>query len=398
MVKSPIFKIISLLLVLISLAGCASPAVPTVDPTQVFQNALLTATYGVPAATQIPAPTETLGPPTPTPIPPTATPDPNRTPPPLPATFTTANLNPLDVPHTYVADTCQYLRSRWDPNKAAPGTVVMTIMFHSVTDGEVTHADQIHITQFHQLMKDLRDQDFETISPEQLADFMETNARIPRRSVLLIVDDRKRFAYFDLLFKSYFDKFGWTVTNAWISAEDTPDYLWQENQDLENAGYVNHQAHGVVHNINATASSSDDFLRKELEGSIQAIQQHFNKTPIAYIWPGGGFTRRAIELAREAGYRLGFTINPRGPVMYNWVPLAEKDDPNRPSYIPDGPMQDPLMVLPRYWDTDASYHIDTVRQVGKEAAAYAEAHRAAELEYYDIVCAPTLGPIPTKAP
>lgn len=398
MVKSPIFKIISLLLVLISLAGCASPAVPTVDPTQVFQNALLTATYGVPAATQTPAPTETLGPPTPTPIPPTATPDPNRTPPPLPATFTTANLNPLDVPHTYVADTCQYLRSRWDPNKAAPGTVVMTIMFHSVTDGEVTHADQIHITQFHQLMKDLRDQDFETISPEQLADFMETNARIPRRSVLLIVDDRKRFAYFDLLFKSYFDKFGWTVTNAWISAEDTPDYLWQENQDLENAGYVNHQAHGVVHNINATASSSDDFLRKELEGSIQAIQQHFNKTPIAYIWPGGGFTRRAIELAREAGYRLGFTINPRGPVMYNWVPLAEKDDPNRPSYIPDGPMQDPLMVLPRYWDTDASYHIDTVRQVGKEAAAYAEAHRAAELEYYDIVCAPTLGPIPTKAP
>jgi len=398
MQKTPILRVLSLLLVVVSLAGCASPAAPTADPTQVFQNALLTATYGVPAATQTPAPTETLGPPTPTPIPPTATPDPNRTPPALPATFTTTNLSPLDVPHTYVADTCQYLRSRWDPNKAAPGTVVMTIMFHSVTDGEVTHADQIHITQFHQLMKDLRDQDFETISPEQLADFMETNARIPRRSVLLIVDDRKRFAYFDLLFKSYFDKFGWTVTNAWISAEDTPEYLWKENQDLENAGYVNHQAHGVVHNINATPNSTDDFLRKELEGSIQAIQKYFNKTPIAYIWPGGGFTRRAIELAREAGYRLGFTINPRGPVMYNWVPLAEKDDPNRPSYIPDGPMQDPLMVLPRYWDTDASYHIDTVRQIGKEAAAYAEANRAAELEYYDIVCAPTLGPIPTKAP
>ncbi len=396
--KLPILKLLSILLVFISLASCASPAAPTVDPTQVFQNALLTATYAVPPATPTAAPTETLGPPTPTPIPPTDTPDPNRTPPPLPAVFTTANLNPLDVPHTYVADTCQYLRSRWDPNKAAPGTVVMTIMFHSVTDGEVTHADQIHITQFHQLMKDLHDQGFETISPEQLADFMETNARIPKRSVLLIVDDRKRFAYFDLLFKSYFDKFGWTVTNAWISAEDTPDYLWKENEDLENAGYVNHQAHGVVHNINATASSTDDFLRKELEGSIQAIQKHFNKTPIAYIWPGGGFTRRAIELAREAGYRLGFTINPRGPVMYNWVPLAEKDDPNRPSYIPDGPMQDPLMVLPRYWDTDASYHIDTVRQIGKEAAAYAEANRAAELEYYDIVCAPTLGPIPTKAP
>jgi hypothetical protein len=36
--------------------------------------------------------------------------------------------------------------------------------------------------------------------------------------------------------------------------------------------------------------------------------------------------------------------------------------------------------------------------MGNEAAAYAEQNKAVELEYYDIVCAPTLGPIPTVAP
>src|SRR5690606_13059901 len=122
------------------------------------------------------------------------------------------------------------------------------------------------------------------------------------------------------------------------------------------------------------------------------------KTPIAYIWPTGSFTKRGAEVAREAGYRLGFTVNPRGPVMYNWVPLAEQADPGRPSYIPEGPIVDPLMVLPRYWDTDAHLHIDTVRQIGKEAAQYAAEHRQTELDYYDIICKPVTGEIPPLAP
>jgi hypothetical protein len=38
--------------------------------------------------------------------------------------------------------------------------------------------------------------------------------------------------------------------------------------------------------------------------------------------------------------------------------------------------------------------LDRVRLTGKEAAAYAEQNKKVELEYYDIVCAPTYGPIP----
>ena len=52
------------------------------------------------------------------------------------------------------------------------------------------------------------------------------------------------------------------------------------------------------------------------------------------------------------------------------------------------------MTLPRYTDIDARNHIDEVRVIGNEAAAYAEQNKAVELEYYDIVCALTYGPIP----
>jgi hypothetical protein len=80
--------------------------------------------------------------------------------------------------------------------------------------------------------------------------------------------------------------------------------------------------------------------------------------------------------------------------MYNWVPLTDKTDPQRPLYIAEGPVNDPLLVLPRYWDTDARTHLDEVRQIGNDAAAYAEQNKAVELDYYNIVCAPKLGPIP----
>jgi hypothetical protein len=56
------------------------------------------------------------------------------------------------------------------------------------------------------------------------------------------------------------------------------------------------------------------------------------------------------------------------------------------------------MTLPRYWDTDASGKLDEIRVMSEDAAAYAESNKAVELEYYDIVCAPTLGPIPALAP
>jgi len=157
---------------------------------------------------------------------------------------------------------------------------------------------------------------------------------------------------------------------------------------------VDHQAHGYVHNENITGSSSEDYMRQELGKPFEMMQKYFNKTPIAYIWPGGSFTKRAAEIAREFNYQLGFTVNPRGPVMYNWVPLTDSADPARPSYLPEGEVGDPLLTLPRYWSPDARNYLDTVRSLSDEAIAYAEQNKTVELEYYDIVCAPTYGPIP----
>ncbi len=243
-------------------------------------------------------------------------------------------------------------------------------------------------------MNDLHDMGFQAINMQQLSDFMYHNAKIPQRSALLVVDDRKYAAYFNDHFRQFHNQWGWPVVNGWISAFGGQDNVLAENVELEKEGWVDHQAHGVVHNIPMSDNSTDQFITGELQGSITNIQKYFNKTPIAIIWPGGGFGIRPVQFARQFGYKLGFTINPRGPVMFNWVPQGDQADPQRPYYLPEGPIKDPLMLLPRYWDVDARAHLDEVRVISNQAAAYAQQNKATELEYYDIMCAPTYGAIP----
>ena len=70
----------------------------------------------------------------------------------------------------------------------------------------------------------------------------------------------------------------------------------------------------------------------------------------------------------------------------------------RPSYLPEGHLNDPLMVLPRYWPIQILTEIDSILMMEKESAAYAEQNRAVELEFYDIVCEPSFGAIPNLNP
>jgi hypothetical protein len=371
-------------------------------------SALLIATIVTGCAEQSSTPTVTPIPtmvPTDNPVPtlvPTDTPQPTptvvRTPPALPGIYQSSYLNPLDYPHIYYEDACQYLQLKWNPDNAAPGTVVMVIMFHSISRDSDYGPDDISQNDFRKMMETLNEQNFTAITTEQLANFLDYNSYIPPRSVVLIADDRHYAQYFNNFFRPYWESYNWPVVNAWISHPETLPDLWSEMEALAQEGWVDFQAHGVIHNTIISDNSTDDFIFGEMQGSIDAITQHFGKPPVGYIWAGGGFAQRGVQLARYTGFRVGFTINPRGPVMFNWVPLADDKDPMRPSYLPEGQMFDPRMVLPRYWPSQVVYEIDNVRMIGKEAAAYAEQARPIELEYYEIVCEPEYGPIPGLVP
>jgi hypothetical protein len=383
--KSRLFLHLILLAVIVAACSPTTTSAPTPDLSVALTQAFGTAVAQL-QPTSTPLPTET-------PVPTATVP---RTPPALPGVFTASQLNPLDTPHTYIQDTCQYLYDKWNSNNAAPGTIVMVVMLHGIKkDAADVTANDITVQDFKQMMNDLKDQGFEAINATQMADFVDHNAKIPQRSVLLIQDDRRTGENFNDHFRPYHDKWGWPVVNAWISWEDSIRTLnLQDNVNLEAEGWVDHQSHGYVHNINMTDTSTDEFIKTEFEKSIADLQTNFHKTPVAIIWPGGGFGVRPVQFARQFGYRIGFTTNPRGPVMFNWIPLTDQNDPARPAYLAEGYVNDPRMVIPRYWPYQVSAELDKVRNIGNQAADYAQQNKATEMEYYDIMCAPTLGAIP----
>lgn len=313
----------------------------------------------------------------------------------LPETFQTTFLNPLDVPRDYVEETCRYLKNKWNPLSAEPGTIVMPILIENIVPGTADLPGSVNEGTFMELMDQLHGQGFEAITPKEFQAFMERNVKIPPRSIFIIQDGNQNTAYYDRYYGEYFVNWGWVVVNGWISEPDISPTLLEENRILETLGFVDHQARGVTPDTILSDETAKSVLARELQGSVNGFAEHFAKTPTVMVWQNGGFGIRPVEVARQLRFKLGFTANARGPVMYNWVPLADNPDPSRPDLLPEGRIGDPLMTLPTYSAQEALLAIDTVRQIGKEAAAYELANKEMEHKYYEIVCEPTYGPMPT---
>jgi len=323
--------------------------------------------------------TATNPPPTPTILPPIATNSLNPPAPisPLPAEFTTNSLRAGNSPVNYIQDSCQYMANRWDPENSLPGTVVAPIMFHSIRPygEEVSDPSSINLDYFDATIRFAENLGFETITSEELTAFLEENAKIPSRSMLLILDDRRPGTaeeYFLPVLKAN----DWTATLSWpIGDTDSRTGLWEWIERLNETSYFDIQSHGLNH-IYLTDSTPKNQLREEIFGSIPILEDHFGTPPIAYIWPGGNYTALAVELAQEAGFRLGFTIHSRGPIMFNWVPQGEKEQA----------IGEPQMLLPRFWSSAALLNLDQAAAIGDEARLFANENYPAEAAWYRENC------------
>ena len=291
--------------------------------------------------------------------------------------FSYPQLNPDVNPVSYLDNTCQYLEARWDENKSKPGTIVVPIMFHSIAKPgrEITDSSTISTAYFEYFMETAKEMGFSTITVDELVGFLEDNQAIPEKSMILILDDRRPGV--TELFMPYLEEYDWTLTLAWPTTDNSSETLWERMISLAASGRLDVQSHGHDH-IYIQDYTLKEEIEEEVYKSFEVIQSRFGPPPQAFIWPGGNFTGPAIDLARDAGFELGFTVYSRGPLMFNWIPLGE----------PEIAMEDPLMVLPRYWSTAADVALEQAIAVSDEAKQHAEAVEAAELQYYHFYCQP----------
>ncbi|HAD06757.1 MAG TPA: hypothetical protein DCE76_06320, partial [Anaerolineaceae bacterium] len=177
---------------------------------------------------------------------PTATPQFTETPPPL--GIFTPRLNKGIVPVPYLQDTCQYLADRWNPQNAQPGTIVVPIMFHGVRKEGGTVSDNITVTEkyFKETIQHAVDLGFQTITTQQLVAFLQHNAYIPPRSLLLIIDDR-RLGTVRNHFLPILQQNNWTMVMAYITGV-ADQREWQEIKSVLASGRAETQAPGFLQN------------------------------------------------------------------------------------------------------------------------------------------------------
>jgi peptidoglycan/xylan/chitin deacetylase (PgdA/CDA1 family) len=385
------------LIPLLFLAGCNAPATqkPTASSTAILATITLPPRW---TATSIPSPTRTASA-TPTiTLTPTLSPTPTAsatittTPAPLPA-FTSRLLRVGVEPAAYLNEPCEYLRLRWSLEGSTPGTVVVPIMFHGIRAAgkELLEGDETSITeeQFQSFVWFASQNGYQTITTAQLIDFLHTNARIPPRSMILIIDDRRPGTVENYLLPTA-NQNNWTITLGWLIG-NTDEVLWAWMERLYASGRLDVQSHGYNH-IYITEQTTEEVIREEIFNPIAVIQQHFGQRPVAFIWPGGNFTSLAVSIAQEYGYQLGFTAFSRGPLMFNWIPQGEEERA----------VANPLMTLPRSWSTDQTLPLDNGIQIGAAAQAEAIKNYAQEAAYYRMYCGGELPPLeeilPTPTP
>jgi len=307
-----------------------------------------------------------------------------------PAGFQSDILRGGIVPISYIGDSCAYMQMRWDPQNSTPGTVVAAIMFHSILPGnEAPKADtDINANTFYALIKLAKELGFETITTDQLLLFLTENVKIPARSMILILDDRKPGTAEDY-FLPVDEENNWTTTLAWpIGNTDQLDgirsgeSLWDWMERLNDSGYFDVQSHGLNH-IYLNDDMSESTVREEVSGGIRILKEHFGHRPIAYIWPGGNFTALGIQIARESGFQIGMIERSYGPLQFNWVPLSERERA----------FNDPLMLLPRFWDTAALLNLEQTAEIGDAAHEFARQNYAAEAAWYSQNCGGQLPPL-----
>jgi len=179
-----------------------------------------------------------------------------------------------------------------------------------------TEADQVTVTGsvFEEQMRFLKEQGFRVITLDELFDFFDFNRQIPRKSVVITIDDGWRSTYeiaYPILRKYGYPATLFVYTDMIVGSHSTLSYdLIREMS--ENS--IDIQCHTRTHRNLGKKTDLESFrkyfgaIEKELTLSREIIKRKLDKDVEYLAYPYGETNRLVIALLIKLGYRGGFTI------------------------------------------------------------------------------------------
>ena len=201
---------------------------------------------------------------------------------------------------------------------ADDGVRVSVLGYHDFSETDQETEMKIRTSKFRKQMEALRDLGLSVISMEDFEAWKRGEKDIPKKSVVITIDDGWKSVYDDafpvlkemkypftiFLYKNYVDGGGKALTTPMIK------------EMMENGATIG--SHSVSHPYPATVKKHrkagpdayDKFLRDEMGESKRFLESSFGTATTSFAYPGGFQTTEMFKLAEEFGYQSLFTVLP----------------------------------------------------------------------------------------
>lgn len=194
---------------------------------------------------------------------------------------------------------------------------VPVLSYHNFSEAK---GDRMTVTAsaFEAQMKFLKDNGYKVITMDQLFDFLDFKVQIPRKSVVITIDDGWRSTYdiaYPILRKYGYPATLFVYTDLITGAKKTLN--WDLVTEMSKNG-IDIQCHTRTHRNLALIREKESFkdyydsVDRELTESSRIINEKLNKEVKYLAYPYGATNRLVVSLLRKYGFRGAFTIKRGG--------------------------------------------------------------------------------------
>lgn len=190
---------------------------------------------------------------------------------------------------------------------------VPILMYHYVEyvkDKRDTYRMRLDIVPaiFEEQIKTLKDEGYTFLSMKDLADCMDGKKDLPRKPVVITLDDGHWDVYTDILpiLQKYHAKATAYVISGFI---DGSDFLsLSQLEAVAKSGYIEVGAH-TVHHV-SLKGKLQPIVSMEISKSKQMLEDMIHMPVVSFAYPNGAFDEQAVEAVRAAGFRTAVSTIP----------------------------------------------------------------------------------------
>jgi len=175
---------------------------------------------------------------------------------------------------------------------------------------------------FDQQMRYLKNNGYRVITMGELLGFMQYRHAIPKRSILITIDDGYRSAY-EIAYP-VLKKYGFTATlfiyTDYVGVSRSA-ITWDQLREMKADGF-GVGSHTISHcdlTKKMTGENYQDYLariKREIFDSKQIINKELRQDTFCFAYPYSRYNASVLNLCEQAGYKIGVTVDRGGNAFF----------------------------------------------------------------------------------